>query len=117
MKPHAKWSLEGEAYFDVVKEAGRPFIVHASSLNIKAIGTAFVVKSYPQDETIETTLLRGIIEVSRKDLPDGPRVILKPNEKLIFSKQLETEVHRFARDSTGKTRQKPSAKYPLQLFQ
>ena len=65
--------LEGEAYFDVVKEAGRPFIVHASSLNIKAVGTAFVVKSYPQDETIETTLLRGIIEVSRKDLPDGPR--------------------------------------------
>jgi transmembrane sensor len=93
--------LEGEAYFDVVKEAGRPFIVHASSLNIKAVGTAFVVKSYPQDETIEATLLRGIIEVSRKDLPDGPKVILKPNEKLIFNKQLETEVHRYASDSSG----------------
>ena len=88
--------LEGEAYFDVVKAAARPFIVHASSLNIRAVGTAFVVKSYPQDETIETTLLRGIIEVSRKDLPDGPKVILKPNEKLIFSKQLETEVHHYA---------------------
>jgi len=95
--------LEGEAYFDVVKEAGRPFIVHASSLNIKALGTAFVVKSYPQDETIETTLLRGIIEVSRKDLPDGPKVILKPNEKLIFRKQLETEVHRYARDTSAKS--------------
>ncbi|HEX3767051.1 MAG TPA: FecR family protein, partial [Puia sp.] len=94
--------LEGEAYFDVVKELGKPFIVHASSLNIKAVGTAFVVKSYPQDETIEATLLRGIIEVSRKDLPDGPKVILKPNEKLIFSKQLETEVHRYASDSSGK---------------
>ncbi len=75
--------LEGEAYFDVVKITGRPFIVHASSLNIRAVGTAFVVKSYPQDETIEATLLRGIIEVTRKDLPDGPKVILKPNEKLI----------------------------------
>ena len=95
--------LEGEAYFDVVKVAGRPFIVHASSLNIRAVGTAFVVKSYPQDETIETTLLRGIIEVTRKDLPDGPKVILKPNEKLIFSKQLETEVHRFASDSSAKS--------------
>ena len=95
--------LEGEAYFDVVKVAGRPFIVHASSLNIKAVGTAFVVKSYPQDETIETTLLRGIIEVSRKDLPDGPKVILKPNEKLIFSKQLETEVHRYASDTSSKS--------------
>jgi hypothetical protein len=58
--------LEGEAYFDVVKVKGRPFIVHASSLNIRAVGTAFVVKSYPQEETIETTLLRGIIEVKRE---------------------------------------------------
>jgi transmembrane sensor len=95
--------LEGEAYFDVVKETGRPFIVHASSLNIKAVGTAFVVKSYPQDETIETTLLRGIIEVTRKDLPDGPKVILKPNEKLIFNKQLETEVHQYASDTSAKS--------------
>ena len=95
--------LEGEAYFDVVKVAGRPFIVHASSLNIRAVGTAFVVKSYPQDETIEATLLRGIIEVTRKDLPDGPKVILKPNEKLIFSKQLETEVHHYASDTSSRS--------------
>jgi ferric-dicitrate binding protein FerR (iron transport regulator) len=94
--------LEGEAYFDVVKVAGRPFIVHASSLNIKALGTVFVVKSYPQDETIETTLLRGIIEVSRKDFPDGPKVILKPDEKLIFNKQLETEPRHYASDTSAK---------------
>lgn len=94
--------LEGEAYFDVAKVAGRPFIVHASSLNIKAVGTVFVIKSYPQDETIEATLLRGIIEVSRKDFPDGPKVILKPNEKLIFSKQPETELRHYAGDTSGK---------------
>ncbi|HEV3223158.1 MAG TPA: FecR family protein [Puia sp.] len=91
--------LEGEAYFDVAKDAGRPFIVHVSSLNIKAVGTAFVVKSYPQDETVEATLLRGIIEISRKDYPDGSKVILKPNEKLIFSKQLENEEHHHANDT------------------
>ena len=65
------------------------------------MGTAFVVKSYPQDETVETTLLRGIIEVSRKDYPDDPKVILKPNEKLIFSKQLENEVHHHTNDTSG----------------
>ncbi len=91
--------LEGEAYFDVAKDAERPFIVHASSLNIKAVGTAFVVKSYPQDETVETTLLRGIIEVSRKDYPNDPKVILKPNEKLVFSKQLENDIHHNANNS------------------
>lgn len=79
--------LEGEAYFDVTKDMQRPFIVHTSSLDIKVLGTSFTIKSYPQDETIETTLLRGLVEVSRKDNPNAARVILKPNEKLIFNKR------------------------------
>jgi transmembrane sensor len=78
--------LDGEAYFEVAKDAGLPFIVHASSIDIKVLGTSFEVKSYPQDKTIEATLLQGMIEISRKDNPGTPRVILKPNEKLVFSK-------------------------------
>lgn len=80
--------LEGEAFFDVVKNPAHPFIVHAAVIDIKVLGTSFTVKSYPQDETIETTLLHGAIEVTRQDNPSTPRVILKPNEKLIFSKHL-----------------------------
>jgi transmembrane sensor len=83
-------TLDGEAYFDVPKNARLPFIVHASSIDIKVLGTSFAVKSYPQDKTIEATLLRGIIEVSRKDNPSTPRIILKPNEKLVFSKSFAT---------------------------
>jgi ferric-dicitrate binding protein FerR (iron transport regulator) len=81
-------SLEGEAWFDVAKNVQRPFIVHASSLDIKVLGTSFTIKSYPQDETIEATLLKGTIEVSRKDNPNAARVILKPNEKLVFNKRI-----------------------------
>ncbi|MBN9383090.1 MAG: FecR family protein [Chitinophagaceae bacterium] len=80
--------LEGEAFFDVAKDPQRPFIVHADSLEIKVLGTAFTIKSYPQDPTIETTLLQGAIEITRKDNPNTPRVILKPNEKLVFNKHL-----------------------------
>ena len=80
--------LEGEAYFDVVKDSQRPFIVHASDLDIKVLGTAFTIKSYPQDATVEATLLGGAIEVSRKGHPNTPRILLKPNEKLVFSKHL-----------------------------
>jgi transmembrane sensor len=86
--PSREVELEGEAYFDVVKDLQRPFIVHTSAIDVKVLGTAFTVKSYPQDETIEATLLRGVIEVSRKDNANTPRVILKPNEKLIFNKHL-----------------------------
>jgi transmembrane sensor len=78
--------LEGEAYFEVARDARLPFVVHASSIDIKVLGTSFAVKSYPQDETIEATLLKGMIEISRQDNPGGARIILKPNEKLVFSK-------------------------------
>jgi len=79
-------ALEGEAFFDVTRDAKRPFIVHTSSLDVKVLGTSFTIKSYPQDPTIETTLLNGSIEVSRKDNPNTARVILKPNEKLVFNR-------------------------------
>ena len=85
-------NLEGEAYFDVTKNAAHPFIVHTSNIDIKVLGTLFNVKSYEQDQTIETTLLRGSIEVYYKDDPSAPKVILKPNEKLVFRKDKEQDL-------------------------
>jgi ferric-dicitrate binding protein FerR (iron transport regulator) len=79
-------TLEGEAFFDVTKDPGHPFIVHTSAINVKVLGTAFNIKSYPRDEVIETTLLRGLIEVTRQDDPSAPKVILRPNEKLVLNK-------------------------------
>src|SRR5579863_3620251 len=78
--------LEGEAYFDVARDMERPFIVHASAVDIRVLGTAFTIKSYPQDETVEATLLKGAIEISGRDNPNAPRVILKPDEKLVLNK-------------------------------
>ena len=79
-------TLEGEAFFDVVKDKTRPFIVHTSDLDIKVLGTAFNVKSYPQEELIEATLIHGMIEVTNKNQPASPKVILKPHEKLVFNR-------------------------------
>ncbi len=79
-------TLEGEAYFDVVKNAKKPFIVHTTGINIRVLGTAFNVKSYPQDETIEATLVRGLIEVEKNNEPQSSKILLHPNEKLVFNK-------------------------------
>jgi len=81
--------LEGEAYFDVVHDPKHPFIVHTSSLDIRAVGTAFNVKSYSTDPTIEATLIHGCIEVTRPDQPNAPKVVLKPHEKMVFNKNVE----------------------------
>lgn len=79
--------LEGEAFFDVVKQPDRPFIVHTSGIDIKVLGTAFNVKSYPEEDSVETTLYRGSVKVFREEDSEKKAIQLKPNEKLILAKQ------------------------------
>jgi ferric-dicitrate binding protein FerR (iron transport regulator) len=76
-------TLSGEAYFDVVKNKEKPFIIHTSKMDIKVLGTVFNVKCYPGEKTTETSLVRGSIEVTLKDRVE--KIMLKPNEKLIIN--------------------------------
>jgi len=76
-------NLTGEAFFEVVKNKEKPFIIHTKKINIKVLGTTFNVKSYPNEKT-ETSLVKGSIEITFKDNPNK-KVILKPNEKLIVA--------------------------------
>lgn len=77
--------LKGEAFFDVVKDSKHPFIVHANSVDIKVLGTAFNVKSYLDDNKVEATLIRGVIQVTRQDKTAQKPVFLHPNEKLVIN--------------------------------
>lgn len=76
--------LQGEAYFDVKHNEKRLFQVHASSLNIKVLGTAFNVKSYPEENIIETTLIRGKVRIEGKSSDQNDYVILTPNQKASY---------------------------------
>lgn len=75
-------TLSGEAFFDVTKNKEKPFIIQTSSIDIKVVGTAFNVKAYPNDRTTETSLIRGVIEVTIRKRPND-KIILSSNEKLI----------------------------------
>lgn len=76
--------LIGEAFFDVMKDTAHPFIIHARNIDIRVVGTAFNVRSYPEDKTVETSLIRGIIEVNVHSRPKE-KFILKPSEKLVVA--------------------------------
>ncbi|HPZ86565.1 MAG TPA: FecR family protein [Flavihumibacter sp.] len=76
--------LTGEAFFDVVKDTAHPFVIHARNIDIRVVGTAFNVRSYPEDKTVETSLIRGIIEVNVHNRPKE-KFILKPSEKLVVA--------------------------------
>ena len=78
--------LSGEAFFEVVKNPNKPFVVKTGKIDIKAYGTAFNVKSYPSDLFVETTLVNG--EVTIEQLTTKKTLaVLKPNQKSIYYKE------------------------------
>ncbi len=79
--------LEGEAYFEVAKNPSKPFLVYASNIVVKAIGTSFNVKCYLEDNTIETTLIEGKVQVTKSNKNNFKEsVYLNPKERAIFNR-------------------------------
>jgi ferric-dicitrate binding protein FerR (iron transport regulator) len=81
-------TLQGEAYFEVAHNAECPFTVETSGITIAAMGTAFNVKAYPEDDLIETTLVEGSvrIETNAQSKTKTKPLVLEPNQKVVFYK-------------------------------
>ena len=77
--------LTGEAFFDVVRDEARPFIIHTTIIDVKVLGTSFNVRSYADEKNTETSLIHGSIEVTLVKSADKKKIILKPNDKLIVN--------------------------------
>jgi ferric-dicitrate binding protein FerR (iron transport regulator) len=82
-------NLTGEAFFDVTKDSSHPFIIHTNVIDIKVLGTAFNVRSYPNDANTETSLIRGKVEVTVKNRANE-KIYLEPNEKLVVANNNST---------------------------
>lgn len=68
--------LEGEAFFDVSKIAGRNFIVASKGQRVEVLGTKFNIKAYPNQKQIVTSLIEGSIRLQSGDAAE----VLKPND-------------------------------------
>ena len=80
--------LEGEGYFEVVRNEKAPFFVETDGMIVNVLGTHFNVKNYENKETIETTLLSGEVEVFLSGMSKG--IILKPNQRISCNRQSGT---------------------------
>jgi transmembrane sensor len=78
-------TLHGEAYFKVAKNAGLPFDVKTGELSIQAVGTEFNVKSYDDEDIIETTLVEGKIAIKQVQKHKGS-VFLEPHQQAVYMK-------------------------------
>jgi len=56
--------LDGEAYFEVVKDAAHPFIVISGNQQVEVLGTHFNINSYSDEPSVKTTLLEGKVKVT-----------------------------------------------------
>lgn len=85
-------NLEGEAFFKVKTNPEKPFIVKTSEMSVRALGTSFNVKAYPDEATITTTLVEGVVKIEGTDKTLKKfNVSLKPNQKLVYLKKSFTE--------------------------
>lgn len=74
--------IEGEAYFQVAKDASSPFIVESMGMDIRVTGTEFNVMAYKEKDRVETTLVEGSVVVNA----GGQVVEMSPNMQAVFSK-------------------------------
>jgi ferric-dicitrate binding protein FerR (iron transport regulator) len=77
--------LDGEGYFEVAKNAAKPFHVKTSTQDVEVLGTHFNVNAYKDEEAVKTTLLEGRVKVSQSAISNPQSAIIKPGEQAVLS--------------------------------
>lgn len=69
--------IQGEAYFEVTKDAKKPFTVQFMSSSVTVLGTSFNIRAYPEEKQSQTTLAEGSVRI----YSPGSSMLLKPGEQ------------------------------------
>ena len=80
--------LDGEAFFDIIKDEKQAFIVQANRLRTKVYGTKFNVNSYRNNDLDQIVLQEGSVGVKSngQQIKTNTEILLKPNEIAISYK-------------------------------
>jgi ferric-dicitrate binding protein FerR (iron transport regulator) len=79
--------LHGEAYFEVVHHAARPFRVVTRGQVVQDIGTHFNINAYDDDSIVRTTLLEGAARVMLSS--DNESRVLHPGEQALADRKIQ----------------------------
>lgn len=103
-------TITGEAFFIVVPNPEKPFIINAGDAQVKVLGTSFNVSAYPENESVEVVVETGRVQVLCNDNLNNPEpgeILLNPGEKGILLnsiRKLEKMVNTDANYLAWKTR-------------
>lgn len=87
-----KIELEGQAYFEVMKNKELPFEVLSGTIVTKALGTKFVVSAYSGASAVKSSLIEGSVEIKCGKVTE----ILTPGQQFFYSREKsEMSIHSF----------------------
>lgn len=72
--------LDGQGYFEVARNAEQPFKVRVQSMEVQVLGTHFDVMAYKDENTVNTTLLEGAVQVTE----GAATKLLKPGQQAVL---------------------------------
>lgn len=86
--------ITGEVYFEVAKNANRPFTVSVKGMQVQVLGTHFNINAYNDEPAINTTLLEGSVKVINNKritmLAPGQQAQLGDNGAISLVKNVNT---------------------------
>ncbi|MFC0773398.1 FecR family protein [Terrimonas alba] len=87
--------LDGEGYFEVAKNAAKPFKVRLrNETEVQVLGTHFNINAYDDEDRIRTTLLEGTVAVSSKKnkltLAPLQQAVVHNNNEILLDKNANT---------------------------
>jgi transmembrane sensor len=90
-----KVTITGQAYFKVVHNEQKPFLVNVKGQTIRDIGTEFNINAYDDEGAVQTTLLAGCVKVSKANeslilMPGQQSQVADNSDKITLIKNINT---------------------------
>ncbi len=86
-KQNRDLSLEGMAFFNVVKDKQHPFTIKTEQMNITVVGTSFTIRSFDTETTSVVTVNTGKVKVDISNKSNKDAFYLTPDKQLVYNKE------------------------------
>ncbi|MFC3198760.1 FecR family protein [Parapedobacter deserti] len=84
--------IDGEAFFQVMPDSTKPFVVHAAGIRTEVLGTSFTVKSYAELDELSVSVSTGKVQVI--DRNKQVLGVLHPGQEVIYNKVTDKRIIR-----------------------
>ncbi|MCG8409792.1 MAG: FecR domain-containing protein [Bacteroidales bacterium] len=92
--------LDGEAFFDVVKNKNKPFVIETQDAEIRVLGTSFNVNTNLPKKRVEVFVKTGLVQLSEAGNLDNNILITPGNigllNKQTLKKQINTDLNKLS---------------------